>query len=181
MSLLVIVTFDLHQAPSNEYPKVKKALAKQFRDLTSEIVKDNGSYRYKIVKADGSYSNGGWTLILWSIWWFTVAVVYFLFPFSRPTFFLQLIFSDIGSLMALAAAFAYCRGDSFEIRDLLPLGLLVIVIPVVEMMTSTLITGPQGRVIAMGPSLVLSVAAMLAIGWCILVRCGWRSAWHSFF
>jgi hypothetical protein len=130
----------------------------------------------KILRDDGKLSNTGWTLALWSLFWLMIALAYVEFSESElHGLFGEFMFSDFGNLAALAAAFAYCRGDSFKQRELFPLVFLVFMLPLLEWTLSNVIPGPQGRVIAIAPSLVLSALATLAIGWCILVRCGWGS------
>lgn len=117
----------------------------------------------------------GWAFTLWSGWWLSLVLIY-LFLDRPVNLWLLLAASDLGNLMVLGAAVAYCRADAFRIIDLIPLFLLIFLDPTFETATALLLPGAAGRVIAIAPSAIFSTVAMISIGWAVLVRCGWKSA-----
>lgn len=120
-------------------------------------------------------TGAGWAFTLWCAWWLSLALIYIFL--SQAVHLLVILFaSDLGNLMILGASIAYCRANAFRLLDLLPLALLIIIIPVSEMTVAMLLKGPAGRLVAISPSAVLATAAMVSLGWAVLVRCGWRSA-----
>ncbi len=119
-------------------------------------------------------TGAGWTLLFWAGWWLSLVLIYLFL--SGSTLFTVLLASNLGNVLVLAASVAYCRAEAFRIKDMLPLLLLVLVASILGSALTKLIPGPSARLVAIAPSAVVSTAAMIAIGWSVLVRCGWGTA-----
>jgi hypothetical protein len=133
-----------------------------------------------LIRGDNSHrelTGAGWGLILWGGWWLSLAIVYFLLSgYTGSNLSLLLWPNDLGNLAALAGALAYCRGDAFHKRDLIPFGGAAVLLLVVSGSVAFVIPGSTGRMVAIAPSAVLSTVAIVAMGWSVLVRCGWGTS-----
>jgi hypothetical protein len=139
-----------------------------FGDATGKILKPNDSSRY-------SLSNTGWVLTLWAGWWLTLFILYVLMA-GHEKFALVATLSALGDLSTLGAVIALCRGSQFRVRQLLPLCFIVALVIVWCLIVSTLQKTPQAMLVAIGPSAVLSTTSVVALGWAVIVRCGWGAA-----
>jgi hypothetical protein len=139
-----------------------------FGDTTGKILiqRDNGRY---------SLSNTGWTLTLWAGWWLTLFILY-LFIGKHENFAFVAVLSALGDLSTLGAVIALCRGGRFRVRELIPLTFIVALVVVWCLVVSTLQKTPQAMLIAIGPSAVLSATSAIALGWGVIVRCGWGAS-----
>lgn len=118
-------------------------------------------------------TGAGWGLVLWSVWWLTLLLIYL--SLSGSNLFVVLLISNVGNAVVLGGSIAYCRGNAFRIQDIGPLLLLAFVASILGAAIAALIPGPPARLVAVAPSAVISTAAMVAMGWAVLVRCGWRT------
>jgi len=123
------------------------------------------------------YPNTTWALGLWCAWWLTLFLIYL--ELNNLPYKVILMFSDFGNLCALGAAIAYCKGKDFKLAVISPLlGVFVIVFLWDLAMTSSPSVSKyyQGRIVTIAPSLLISGISSLALGWAVVVRCGW-TAW----
>jgi hypothetical protein len=122
------------------------------------------------------HPNTTWALSLWFVWWLTL---FFIYLGLDSSYTITLVLSDFGNLCALGAAIAYCKGNEFKVSVLKRLGYVFAIEVIWDFAITSLHSVSdysQGRIVIIGPSLLISGISSLALGWAIVVRCGW-TAW----
>lgn len=94
---------------------------------------------------------------------------------------LILVLSDFGNLCTVGAAIAYCCGKEFSRKQLLPLSCILVLLILWDIALPSFVEKPdspsaQGRILVIAPSAALSSLSIIALGWSIVIRCGW-AAW----
>lgn len=123
------------------------------------------------------YSNTTWALRLWFVWWLTLFFIYL--GINRLPYSVVLVLSDFGNLCALGAAIAYCKDKNFKlavISRLLWVFVVVFMWDLIMTIFPSVSQFYQGRIVTIAPSLLISGVSSLALGWAIVIRCGWP-AW----
>jgi hypothetical protein len=129
-----------------------------------------------LIEQSGRRTSVWWVLFFSLMRWLSLLLTYYVISHTTtPVPFFLLLVSDVGNILSFASALAYCRGDAFDLKDLVPLSCVAVVVVIVATLSRSLVPGMGGLVISIGPSVVFSAVAMVAIGWAVVVRCGWTA------
>ncbi len=123
------------------------------------------------------HPNTAWAFHLWLVWWGTLFFIYLWLGRLPST--VDLVLSDFGNLCALGAAIAFCKGKDFRLNILLPLLFVFAGVFIWDIALTSLPSVseyPQGRIVIIAPSILISGISSLALGWAVVIRCGW-TAW----
>lgn len=126
--------------------------------------------RYRVLNSN-EYPGAVWALRLWGIWWFMMFFTYLgidKYPYSYA-----LVISNLGDICMLGAAISYCLGQRPKVRLLIFLGGVFILGLIWNIAMPVFFNTPQGRILVISPSTVISSIAVVAFGWSVVVRCGW--------